>query len=99
VHFFQTINYIIFECAKLQITNLFSHVIFKAQMPIQVELEPQTQCSYFSFCSLDDVTGQNDDDETQSPPQQQLIDVWVDASTLSRHNQVASSSMDTYFPS
>ena len=57
-------------------------------MPIQVELEPQTQCSYFSFCSMDDVTGQNDDDDTQSPPQQQLIDVWVDTSTLSRHNQV-----------
>ena len=56
-------------------------------MPLQVELEPQRQCSFFSFCSLDDVTvGENG-------VTQQLIDVWIDASTLSRHNQSMTTSL------
>ena len=29
-------------------------------MPLQVELEARSQCSYFSFCSMDDVTTQDD---------------------------------------
>jgi hypothetical protein len=64
-----------------------SFVSFQAQMPLQVELEPHKQCSFFSFCSLDDVTvGENG-------VTQQLIDVWIDASTLSRHNQTTTTSL------
>ena len=60
-------------------------------MPLRVQLEPQSQCSYFSICSLDDVTvGENG-------VTQQLIDVWVDASTLSRHNQSTTTSLSHAF--
>jgi hypothetical protein len=49
-------------------------------MPNQVELEPGLQCSFFSFCVLDDLQALQDDDDAQ------IVDVWVDASTLTRFN-------------
>ena len=33
---------------------------YQAQMPGEVELEPGTQCSYFSICSLNDVFPEDD---------------------------------------
>lgn len=60
---------------------------YQAQMPIQVVLEPRTQCSYFSFCSLDEVLNQEEDTT------QQLIHVWIDTSTLSRYYQAPISSI------
>ena len=52
-------------------------------MPILVELERGSQCSFFSFCSLDELKSSVEDDAAQ------IIDVFVDVSTLSRFNNAS----------
>ena len=53
---------------------------YQAQMPSHLELEPGTQCSYFSVCSLNDVFP--DDDRGLG----NMIDCRIDLSTLSRYH-------------
>ena len=51
---------------------------YQAQMPVNVELEASTQCSYFSICSLDDTVF-CDEQETGN-----LLDCRIDLNSVSR---------------
>ena len=52
---------------------------YQAQMPANVELEPSTQCSYFSICSLDETLF-CEEHETGN-----LLDCRIDLNSVSRY--------------
>ena len=52
---------------------------YQAQMPANVELEPSTQCSYFSICSLDETLF-CEEHETGN-----LLDCCIDLNSVSRY--------------
>ena len=57
----------------------------QAQMPANVELEPSTQCSYFSICSLDETLFCEEHESGN------LLDCRIDLNSVSRY-------VNIYFP-
>jgi hypothetical protein len=61
---------------------------YQAQMPNRVELEPATQCSYLSVCSLDDVLPEDNRGD--------LVHCRIDLATLSRYQSLSNAEQHFY---
>lgn len=63
---------------------------YQAQMPSEIILTPTSQCSYFSFCSLDESL------VDEKHPSAHLIDCRVDLTTLSRYTSSTNAEQHFY---
>ena len=81
---------------------------YRAQMPYNVELLPNTQCSYFSICSLDEIVSTANEEgggraqsflsslSAAQNSSQNLINLGIDVNTLSRYQSLSNAEQHFY---